>query len=85
MNMLSIVAASRAWALFFCLIACCATGTVARPEFVISAFGGVALTENNDLRLQQGGGTDLTFPTTTASKACPITASTPALPGDFEL
>src|SRR5207245_7735582 len=30
-------------------------------KFVVSAFGGVALTENNDLRLQQGGGTDLTF------------------------
>ena len=53
--------ASSAGFLFFCLIACCATGTAAHPEFVISAFGGVALTENNDLRLQQGGGTDLAF------------------------
>jgi len=61
MNAPSILAASRAGAVFFCLIACCATGTAAHPEFVISAFGGIALTENNDLRLQQGGGTDLAF------------------------
>jgi len=61
MNTPSIFAASRAGAVFFCLIACCATGTAAHPEFVVSAFGGVALTENNDLRLQQSGGTDLTF------------------------
>src|SRR5713226_5063709 len=61
MNMPSILAASRAWAVFFCLIACGAPITAALPEFVVSAFGGVALTENNDLRLQQNGGTDLTF------------------------
>jgi lipid A oxidase len=30
-------------------------------EFVISAFTGIAVTENNDLRLKQNGGTDLTF------------------------
>src|SRR5438552_3935201 len=36
-------------------------GTAAKAEFVASLFGGVALTENNDLRLKQSGGTDLTF------------------------
>ena len=30
-------------------------------EFVISVFTGVALTQNNDLRLREPGGTDLTF------------------------
>jgi len=61
MNTTSVFAASGAGAVFFGLIACCATGSAARPEIVVSAFGGVALTENNDLRLQQNGGTDLTF------------------------
>src|SRR5437867_8487130 len=37
------------------------TGAAARAEFVASVFGGLALTENNDLRLKQSGGTDLTF------------------------
>lgn len=32
-----------------------------RGEFVISAFTGLSLAENNDLRLRQPGGTDLTF------------------------
>lgn len=32
-----------------------------KGEFVVSAFSGVALTQNNDLRLRQAGGTDLTF------------------------
>src|SRR2546427_1596993 len=36
-------------------------GTAAKAEFVASLFGGMALTENNDLRLKQSGGTDLTF------------------------
>src|SRR6266852_5447725 len=33
----------------------------AHAEFVASIFSGMALTENNDLRLKQNGGTDLTF------------------------
>src|SRR2546428_7213653 len=33
----------------------------AHAEFVASIFSGAALTENNDLRLKQSGGTDLTF------------------------
>ena len=41
------------------LAAACARG--ARAEFVASLFGGMALTENNDLRLKQSGGTDLKF------------------------
>ncbi len=33
----------------------------AQAELVASLFGGMAFTENNDLRLKQSGGTDLTF------------------------
>src|SRR6266566_5956267 len=33
----------------------------AQAELVASLYGGMALTENNDLRLKQSGGTDLTF------------------------
>src|SRR5438309_1957288 len=33
----------------------------AQAEMVISVFGGAAFTENNNLRLRQGGGTDLTL------------------------
>src|SRR5437879_1798144 len=43
------------------LVACLGSGTAARAEFVVSAFGGAAFTQNNDLRLKQSGGTDLTF------------------------
>ncbi len=35
--------------------------SAARAEFVASLFSGMALTENNDLRLKQNSGTDLTF------------------------
>jgi lipid A oxidase len=36
-------------------------GSRADSEVVVSVFTGVALTENNDLRLKQSGATDLTF------------------------
>jgi lipid A oxidase len=50
-----------------CLIICPALVLLARgvnsarAEMVISVFGGAAFTEDNDVRLQQPGGTDLTF------------------------
>ena len=40
---------------------CFLVGLQARAEFVASIFSGLTLTENNDLRLRQSGGTDLTF------------------------
>jgi len=43
------------------LVACLSGRTAARAEFVISGFGGAAFTQDNELRLKQAGGTDLTF------------------------
>ena len=37
------------------------TDSSERGEFVLSLFTGLSLAENNDLRLRQAGGTDLTF------------------------
>ena len=44
-----------------CCAALCGADPAARAEFVASLFTGIALTEDDDLRLQQGGGADLTF------------------------
>src|SRR6266550_4722077 len=48
-------------AALMCASVCLHARRVAGAEFVVSVFGGIALTENNDLRLRQSGGTDLTF------------------------
>lgn len=44
-----------------CVLGLLGTVQAMRAEVVVSVFSGVALTENNDLRLRQTGGTDLTF------------------------
>ena len=48
-----------AGALFFLILG--ALGSLGRAEVELSIFTGVALTQDNDLQLQQGSGTDLTF------------------------
>ena len=45
---------------FILFLGLCA-GTTARGEWVVSLYTGVTSTENNDLRLNQSGGTDLVF------------------------
>lgn len=45
----------------FCAAVLLGFGYPTQAEFVASLFGGMALTENNDLELKQTGGTDLTF------------------------
>src|SRR5205814_6874474 len=48
-----------AGALFFLILG--ALASPGRAEVELSIFTGVALTQDNDLELQQGGGTSLTF------------------------
>jgi lipid A oxidase len=48
-------------ALAYLLLAVVGFSTKAKGEVELSIFTGVALTQDNDLRLQQNGGTDLTF------------------------
>jgi opacity protein-like surface antigen len=51
----------NATAMVFCVVGFLGAVQTVRPEVVVSIFSGIALTENNDLRLRQDGGTDLTF------------------------
>src|SRR5438876_12150811 len=44
-----------------CSSACVFSALEARAEFVTSIFVGLTSTDNNELRLRQSGGTDLTF------------------------
>ena len=44
-----------------CVLSLLGAGTSTKAEVVASVFGGMALTEDNDLELRQSGGTDLTF------------------------
>ncbi|HEX5176014.1 MAG TPA: hypothetical protein VFV83_03240 [Chthoniobacteraceae bacterium] len=52
---------SHSLALIALLLFLVGFGPLAKAEVELSIFTGVALTQDNDLRLQQSGGTDLTF------------------------
>src|SRR5438477_3044000 len=53
---------SEAFRAVFLLLLLLACGPARlNAEFIISLYGGAAFTDNNDLRLKQSGGTDLTF------------------------